>query len=91
MCGGGGEWAGQSQEKAPARTPGLLGSDRGSRQAAGAGPAPAPVDVSGEEAEIQALEPAQNRRRHAGPLRGMRIDQTLLRPPSHGSGWTWRK
>ena len=56
----------------------------------GAGPASVPADVPGEEGEIEALEPAQNRPRQAGALRGMRIDQTLLRLLSIGSCLTWQ-
>lgn len=55
------------------------------------GLAPAPVDVPGEEAEVQALEPAQDGPRQARALRGMRIGHTLLRPPSDGRCWLWRK
>lgn len=57
--------------------------------AGGAGPpglaSLAPVDVLGEEGEVQALEPAQEGRRQAAALRQMRIHQTLLRPPGRGS------
>ena len=43
-----------------------------------------PVDVPGEEGEVQALEPAQEGRRQAAALRQTRIHQTLLRPPGGG-------
>ena len=81
---------GQSLERAPERIPGLLCWALSASRRPGAGPASAPADVPGEEGEIEALEPAQNRPRQAGALRGMRIDQTLLRLLSIGSCLTWQ-
>lgn len=54
---------------------------------------PAPVDIPGELAEIQALEPAQDgaTQQEAGAVRRLWVDQTLLKLPLDRNRGLWTK